>query len=246
VGGYSRRARSTGVRRASRIARSHATSRQDVEGACVFTQTCGYPLFTTARGHFTVLGAPRYRVPGCAGSSHRSYVVVREAARVQELGDLRGTRFAINEADSNSGMNLPRRLFAPLARQGRFFGSTVVTGGHAASAALVLSGGADAAAIDCVTFALLRRYRPAAVHGLRVLAETAATATPPLVTSRRTTAELVTALRRVLAEVMRCELYAPVREALFLESVDFCDEDAYGVVMEYEGDAQRLGYPVLA
>ena len=37
------------------------------------------------------------------GFGDLSYVVVREAARERELNDLRGTCFAINEADSNSG-----------------------------------------------------------------------------------------------------------------------------------------------
>jgi len=223
--------------------RAHGT---DFPGECIFTQTCGYPLFTTARGHFIVLGAPRYDVSGCTGSLHRSFIVVRNTTPVRALADLRGTRFAINESDSNSGMNLPRRLFAPLAQDGRFFGGTVVTGSHAASATLVAAGGADAAAIDCVTFALLERYRPAAVRTLRVIAETAATPTPPFVTSLRTSASQVEALRNALSAFTRDAVYAPIREALFLGGVDSCSDDAYEVVMDYERDARRLGYPLLA
>ncbi len=214
-------------------------------GECLFTQTCGYPLFTTARNHFTVLGAPAYDVPGCTGSWHRSFIVVRGDGPVRGLEDLRGGRFAINEADSNSGMNLPRRLFAPLARDGRFFSSTVVTGSHAASAALVSEGGADAAAIDCVTFALLSRYRPETVERLRVIAETAATPTPPLVTSRYTSTEDVASLRRALAEFVRSPAYAPLRESLHLADIEFCEESAYGVIMDYELYARKLDYPEL-
>jgi ABC-type phosphate/phosphonate transport system substrate-binding protein len=223
--------------------RPHGT---DFDGDCFFTQTCGYPLFTTARGHFAVLGAPRYRVPGCSGSLHRSYIVVRDTPAVRGLSDLRGTRFAINEGDSNSGMNLPRALFAPLAQNGRFFGSTVVSGSHAASAELVSAGAADSAAIDCVTFALLKRYRPAAVQQLRVIAETASTPTPPFVTSFRTSASHIAALRSSLSDFMSNTAFAPIREALLLDGIDFCNEDAYRIVMEYERDAARLGYPVLA
>jgi len=39
----------------------------DHRGGCFFTQTCGYPLVTTAREHFTVLGTPCYTVPGARG-----------------------------------------------------------------------------------------------------------------------------------------------------------------------------------
>ncbi len=224
-------------------ARAHGT---DHAGACLFTQSCGYPLFTTARGHFTVLGAPCYGVRGCNGSWHRSFVVVREDAPARSLDDLRGKRFAINERDSNSGMNLPRRLFAPLARNGRFFAQTIVTGSHEASAAHVDDGRADAAAIDCVTLALLRRYRASAVARLRVVAQTASTPAPPLVTSRSTSARDVAALRSGLREFFGDHRYADLRAALFLEDVDFCDERAYDVVMDHERVAQGFGYPELA
>jgi ABC-type phosphate/phosphonate transport system substrate-binding protein len=212
----------------------------------LFTQTCGYPLFTTARGHFTVLGAPCYGVPGCAGPQHRSYIVVHDASPVRTVEDLRGASFAINEADSNSGMNLPRRLFAPLARSGRFFARTVLTGSHAASASLVSAEGVDSAAIDCVTYALLMRYRPGVVRDLRIVAETAATPAPPLVTSRRTSDSVAAALRRGLSRITRGPAYAELREALFLADIEFCGEEDYEVIMVYKREAEEVGYPVLA
>lgn len=222
--------------------RPHGT---DHTGECLFTQTCGYPLFTTAWQHFIVLGSPCYAVPGCVGSWHRSYLVVRADAPVRSLEDLRNTRFAINEPDSNSGMNLPRRLFAPRARDGRFFAEAIVTGSHEASATHVADGRADAAAVDCITFALLGRYRPAAIEALRIVGETASTPAPPLVTSRFTSGDDVAALRRALVELMKNKRYAEVREALFLRGVEWCDEHAYDIVLEYEREAQRLGYPNL-
>ena len=223
--------------------RPHGTDR---DGAALFTQTCGYPLFTTARGHFTILGAPRYRVPGCEGSLHRSFIVVRATETIRDLAGLRGKRFAINEVDSNSGMNLPRRLFAPLARGAHFFSSTVVTGSHAASAALVASGGADAAAIDCVTHALLKRYRPSAVRNLRIIAETLSSPTPPLVTSIYSSMALVAELRGALLELTSSHADAPICEALFLAGMDICDVTAYDVIVTYEREAERLDYALLA
>jgi len=218
----------------------------DHHGGCFFTQTCGYPLLTTAREHFTVLGTPCYAVPGACGPLHRSFIVVRDDAAERAPEELRGARFAINETDSNSGMNLPRLLFAPLARGGRFFGSTVVTGSHARSAETVSAGAADAAAIDCVTFALLRRYRPAAVERLRAIAETAATHAPPLVTSRAADAGTVARLRRGVRAFFADPAFATLRARLALTDVSFCDADAYDPVLGYERDAARLGYPVLA
>lgn len=223
--------------------REHGTDR---EGTCLFTQTCGLPLFTTAREHFTVLGAPAYRVAGCVGATHRSFIVVRAEADAHSLEDLRGTRFAINEIDSNSGMNLPRRLFAPLARNGRFFATTTISGSHAASAAAVAAGDVDAAAIDCVTFALLKQYRPSAIAPLRIVAVTATTPTPPLVTSRHSSAHDAEAIRAALRDVITDPALAEMRAALFLSEIEFCDASAYAVVMQFENESRAFGYPVLA
>ena len=59
------------------------------------------PLFSTARGHFHVLGAPHYAVPDAVAGTHRSFIVVHGESPARRIGDLRGLRFAINEADSN-------------------------------------------------------------------------------------------------------------------------------------------------
>ena len=218
----------------------------DWNGKCLFTQTCGYPLFTTSLGHFAIVAVPCYKAPGCDGPLHRSFIVVHRASAIRALEDLRGAHFAINESDSNSGMNLPRRLFAPLSREGRFFSETFVTGSHVASAELVTARGADAAAIDCVTFALLKRYRPDAVLELRIIAETATTPAPPFATSRRTYPARLLAIREAVCEIARDSQYATLREALLLGDVTVADDGAYAIVMEYERDAELLGYPILA
>ncbi len=217
----------------------------DPDGACFFTQTCSYTLFAGARGQFAVLGAPAYAAAGCSGSYHRSWIVVRDVSYVRTLEDLRGKRFTINELDSNSGMNLPRHRFARYASNGAFFGATTVSGSHAASADLVSRGVADAAAIDCVTFALLERYRPATIRRLRIIGETAATPTPPFVTSRSTRLADVLAMRDAIEAYFADPAHTRTREALLLAGFGTGDESDYKIVMDLERDAQRRGYPVL-
>lgn len=218
----------------------------DWNGKCLFTQTCGYPIFTTSRGHFRVVAIPAYAAPGCDGPLHRSFIVVRASSTFASLEDLRGCTFAVNELDSNSGMNLPRHLFAPLSRDGRFLGERVVSGSHATSAELVREGAADAAAVDCVTFALLERYRPQTVSELRVIAQTATTPAPPFATSSRTGDELFGALRQALLSVAREGRHAELRDALLLSDVVLANADAYALVLDYEREARRRGYPVLS
>ena len=174
---------------------------------------------------------------------HRSFVVVRGDSNFLELEDLRGTVFAMNEPDSNSGMNLPRRLFAPLQREGRFFGERVVSGSHEASIEHVVAGRADTAAVDCVTFALLRRYRPDALANVRIIAETPPSPAPPFATSARIDESIHAVLRESLTDVARNR---ELCDSLLIGAVELADESAYGIVLQYEREAEALGYPILA
>lgn len=218
----------------------------DWNDSCLFTQTCGYPIFSTSFGQFSIVGTPWYDVPGCAGPLHSSFIVVRDDATIVDVSELRGLTFAINEPDSNSGMNLPRRLFAPHNRNGRFFARVDISGSHEASAAFVASGRAHAAAIDCVTFAFLGRYRPALASRLRIIAQTPASPAPPLVTSKAMPAETVQHLRDTLIDILQDPGHTALCESLFLSSVTDADESSYEIVLTYERESVALGYPVLA
>jgi ABC-type phosphate/phosphonate transport system substrate-binding protein len=215
------------------------------EGDAIFTQVCGYPLQTTLRGRFALLGTPHYDLPGCVGSTHRAFIVVRDEAPISDLEELRGGRFAVNDLHSNTGMNLPRRLFAEYAREGSFFGDVKLTGSHAASATLVGEGGADAASIDCVTYAFLREYRPRDVARLRILAETPPSPAIPFVTSVDAGPELAARLRAALEHISNDEHFADVRAGLRIEAIASPVESAYDVLLAYERESAALEYPDL-
>lgn len=196
-------------------------------------QTCGWPLMTTLAGRVAVVATPCYALAGCEGPLHRGFVVVRAEDAADSPAALRGRVFALNGWDSNSGMNLARALFAPLARDGRFFGEVVVTGAHRASLAAVASGRADAACVDCVSFGLLRRHAPAAVAGLRVLAETEPVPALPFITRADAPAAERAALRAALDQPA---------EALCLTGVAVLPAGAYDVLRGLAAAAERLGY----
>jgi ABC-type phosphate/phosphonate transport system substrate-binding protein len=217
----------------------------DPTAECLFTQTCSYTLFTTAKNQFQVLGSPAYAAKGCTGALHCSFIVARDTSYIDRLEDLRDKTFAVNELNSNSGMNLPRYVFSRGHKNGQFFSQVVVSGSHAHSADMVSTGRADGAAIDCITFALLQKYRPAAVARLRIIAETPDTRTPPFVTSRRTNAKEVAALKGALHAFFSDSATLKVREGLLLAGIEFVDESAYASVMKMEQEAIKYGYPVL-
>jgi len=212
----------------------------------LFSQMCGYPLRRLYDGQYQLLGTPLYDLPGCGWfapgvPSHRSFVVVALGSRAETVSALRGSRFAVNGFDSNSGMNLPRRLLAPLADGGSFFASVVVSGSHVRSMEMVAAGEADAAAIDCVTFGFCALYRPALVAGLRVVAETPASPAIPFITGSATPPDVAAALSRCLVSEVG-EALAGLRITAVLPP----RPEAYEAVMAYETEAAALSYPVLA
>jgi ABC-type phosphate/phosphonate transport system substrate-binding protein len=211
----------------------------------VLAQTCGYPLVTSLAGRVRVVATPRYVAEGCEGASYRSAVIVRADDNAVCLADLRGRRCAVNGFDSQSGMNALRAAVAPLAEGGRFFGEVVTTGAHAASARAVACGDADVAAVDCVTWALLQRVRPAETRGLRVLAWTVASPGLPLITSMKADAATLGALVAALGLVAEDQALAPVREALLLAGFEVLPAGAYGSILAMEHQAVSLGYPIL-
>jgi ABC-type phosphate/phosphonate transport system substrate-binding protein len=219
--------------------------REEPSGTSI-TQICGYPLRTTYRGRFTILGIPAYVVPGCEGQSHRAFIIVSAASTITRAEDLRGGNFAVNSMDSNTGMNLPRHFIAKFAAGKQFFNRVIVTGSHRASMQAVARGDADAAAIDCVTFGLHAEYDPAKIAGLRVLAHTSASPSIPFVTSCTTGQRTVSALRRALHKFSTRADFAPLRYALRIERIEGVNEKAYDVLLNYRAEAIALGYPRLA
>ncbi len=212
----------------------------------LLAQTCGYPLATFLKGQVRYLATPDYGAPFCERYSYRSLLIVRRDDPALSLADLRGRRAAINRPYSQSGYNTFRHAVAPLADGGHFFDAVIETGGHAASAQAVSEGRADIAALDAVSHALLRQYRPEAVANLRVIGLTAPAPNLPFITRLAASDGEVQRLRQVLAEVMQDSALAEVRDALLLKGASVLPDEAYDTILEMEAEAERLGYAKVA
>jgi len=212
----------------------------------LFGQACQYPLACAWHECVRLVAIPAYTAPGCEGSRYRSAVIVRAEDPARRLADLRDRRCAVNERDSNSGSNLLRAAIAPLAAHGRFFSSVELTGGHLASVRAVAEGRADVAAIDCVSYAHIRRFHAELTARLRILDWTPSSPGLPYVTARANDASILSALRAVLAEVQTDPALAAVRDALLLTGVDFTVDENYTEVRQLERDALERGYPQVA
>jgi ABC-type phosphate/phosphonate transport system substrate-binding protein len=213
----------------------------------VFSQMCGYPLKTLFAGQYTILGTPLYDFPGCAIGpdgmpTHRSFIITASTAPFTTLADLREKIFAVNGYDSNSGMNLPRRMFADIAGGKALFSRVTVTGGHLNSMAAVAAGTADAAAIDCVTYGFCAKYRPDLTAQLRILAETPSSPAIPFISSPATPPETIAAL----SQALQSRALTAALRGLQITAIAPPRPEAYDAVLTYETEAAALGYPILA
>lgn len=220
---------------------------QDIwrDPALLFAQACGYPLVSDATLALRILALPVYDAPGCGDATHTSVLVARAGDGRGALGAYRGTRSAINDAASNTGMNLFRAKIAPIADTSRFFDTVAETGSHRASVAAVVAGEADIAAIDAVTYAILVRHEPDLTAPLKVVARSPASPTLPFVTSAAAPIETVAALRIALDQVATDPGLAEDRQVLRMAGIVSAGPDVLHPIRDLEQAAIRAGYPVL-
>lgn len=212
----------------------------------IFAQTCGYPFMTALQDCAVLVATPGYAFPGCDGADHCSFIVCSTQDPRRELAAFRGAVAAVNGWDSSTGMNLFRAAIAPVANGRPFFSEVAVTGSHVASLASVADGRAALAAIDCVTFGLLARFRPELVARVAVVAESPRSPGLPFIASATLPDNALAAVRECLFEALADADLAPSRAALGLEGARILTAAEYHRALDLERDAERAGYPRLA
>lgn len=208
-----------------------------------FSQCCGYDIVFGFPSALELLGLPRYAdETGCSDLGYRSNIIVREDSAVTALADLRGAVCVVNGFNSYSGTGSLRALVAPLSRDGRFFGGIRVSGAHVQSIAMVRAGEADVAAIDCVTYTLLRRYRPQSLTGTRILRPTDPVPPPPYVTSRDYPPETVARMQGALVSVLDRTPRPGFCDDLFIDGVTLAPLQVYAKILAQDEIALGRGY----
>ena len=212
----------------------------------LLSQTCGYPLMDDLAGKVQLIGCFQYDAPGCEGITCHSALIARDEHAALALEDFRGLRAAFNVDNSQSGYNAFRARFAPFSINGKFFKSTLETGGHRLSVDAVRSGMADLASIDCVTYDGLKRYSPEAVQGLHVVGYTASYPGLPLITAGKTSDQDLQTLRSVFASLFSNTLASPALSDLGIVGFETPPAQIYQRCIEMREAAIALGYPRLA
>lgn len=187
----------------------------------LLAQTCGLPYRARLHTRVALVGSPAHLLPDCPPGHYRSVIVARADDPRDDLRAFANGVFAYNEGLSQSGWAAPVAHFSDrgIAMPGRLYRS----GSHAASAAAVADGRADLAALDAVTWEILRDAQAPGVSGLRVLAHTAATPALPYITAAGTDPEpLFEALAGAIADLEQSD-----RDALHLHGVVRLPASAY-------------------
>jgi ABC-type phosphate/phosphonate transport system substrate-binding protein len=209
----------------------------------LLSQTCGYPLVTALRGKVRLIGRPDYRLPHSADGSHCSLLLARADDPRSGLEAFRGSHGLINNSDSNSGMNLFRHRLAPFQRDGRFFHTVSLTGGHRESMRWLREGRGDLAAVDSVTYDYLARDASAELDGLRIIGCSATSPTLPYIGAVSLDADDAERIRHGMNQALK-EL-PEVAATLAIRSVMPAREEDYQVLLDYQCEAEAMGLPVL-
>ncbi len=199
-----------------------------------FSQCCGYDLVNGYAGRLIPIATPRYGAPECDGCDYASVIVVREDNEADDVLEMRGAVCVINGPDSHSGMNALRALVAPVSDRGRFFSHVRVSGTHADSLEMIKRGEAEVAAIDCVTYALLGRYRPDALCGIRKLGRTHLAPGIPYVTRATLAEDTIARIRAAVFRSFADPGLATVRQALLLEGVEEVHLSEYKRILGFQ------------
>ena len=244
--GVARRLREAGIEGVpARLDRERGVHELWSDPGLLLSQSCGADLVGRYAGELALVATPRYSAPGCEGSRYSSVIIVSRESPATEIAHLRDAVCAINGPESHSGVNALRALVAPLHRGGRFFSRIVVTGSHPASVAAVAGGEAEVASIDCVTYALLARYRPVALEGTRRLCDSEHAPGIPFVTRIGSPPERIGLLQRALVEAFEETEVRDAGAAMFIGGVEMLAPAAYERIDEFKRLAAAHGYPAL-
>jgi phosphate/phosphite/phosphonate ABC transporter binding protein len=221
----------------------------------LLSQTCGYPyVHILMQQGVRIVGTPVYTTnnelpPGV----YRSVIIVRAGTPYRTLADLKGKKAGVNDMGSNSGMNLFRATLASSfprqALEHGIFASVILTGGHLNSVRMVANGQIDVAAIDSVSYDLIRRDYPELAAKTRVLMVTPSAPGLPMITGARTDDATIEKIRIAIKELLTQPGDAQLRWALDemkLKGFVVIDQQVYRQrIDELEDMARDKGYPIL-
>lgn len=134
----------------------------------LLSQTCGMPYRLFLNGKVQLVGTPDYGLKGCPAGYYNSVLITSAKDTRSDISDFATDKLAINSKTSQSGFAAPQN---EAKLHGFQFENILISEGHVASAKLVVSGEAQIAAIDAITWQNIELYDDFAGN-LKVLSRT--------------------------------------------------------------------------
>ena len=191
------------------------------------SQCCGYDIVHRYKDQLQVLATPWFAAPGCSNGNYASTIVVPENSLYRDVVDMIGTVVVVNGPESHSGMNALFSLVAPYSRDGKIFAEVKISGSHAQSLAALKKGAADVASVDCLTYELLRRYRPTAIDGTRPLGLTYTAPAPPYVIRANVSTDTVVRMQNAMLATFSDPSISNARQTLLLADLEISSAEVY-------------------
>jgi ABC-type phosphate/phosphonate transport system substrate-binding protein len=201
----------------------------------VLSQTCGMPYRLWLKDDVSLVGTPDFGVQGCAPGYYRSVCVVRANDSRDEVINFKDARFAYNKTWSQSGY---AAAYGYATAHGFWFADRIETGQHLASARAVAQGEADIAALDPVTWALMKDHEPfnEITQQLRELAWTEPTPGLPYITSASNDATLIfDSITSAIAQLSQSD-----RDTLHLKGIVRIERESYLAVPNPPNEDYRI------
>jgi ABC-type phosphate/phosphonate transport system substrate-binding protein len=145
----------------------------------ILSQTCGFPYRARLHGQVTLVGTPDFGNEGCAPGFYRSVLIARADDARDGFAAFDGARIAYNDGLSQSGWAAP---INHAAARGIHLLPGLETGSHRASFRAVAEGRAELAAIDALTWRLIREFED--TSAVKVVGATDPTPALPYITAK--------------------------------------------------------------
>lgn len=207
----------------------------------LLSQCCGFDVAYGFKDTLHVLLITDWNAEGCSTGHYSSWIVVHEDSPYQDIADLYGKTAVINGTESHSGMNSLFAKVQPHSIDGQFFKQVEISGAHVDSLRAIAERRADVAAIDCVTYALLKQYRPHTLAGIRIIGKTDEAPAHPYVTSAAASADTIIRMQTALEAAFNDADLESARAAMRLNRGLFNHSNDYQKIVDnFVYDARLL------
>ncbi len=177
----------------------------------LLSQCCGYHIATKVPD-LEVVAVPRFDLrDGVAPGKYRSVIITRIDDPGDRIEDFRGRVAVYNDDQSYSGHTALLDAIPESDRGQAFFSRAKSKGSHVDSVKTIVEGDAQVAAIDEVSYEIMKREVPHLIEKTKIIVTTEQAQAPPYVTHHSRPEEEKTILRNTLVRVSRMK---EVKEAL--------------------------------